>query len=249
MLRINWNASRGRAHRDYPSWNHNQIINYWWRGDINEGPDDIGFGLADNPYLPSSIEFGGRFAHDYKAPAQVPVQVPNPFQGLVAAPVQVPIEINEDLLENENEYITPPNLPQATIPASPGKPQRPKKTGSKDPKATASGSTSVSRGSARPSNAALQCLGIKTYDLDKVRPELWHAATFAKASTIPNLNDDKSKYFKHTFYLHSKLRELQQEEGWKTRTNKTGIGEVWWRPNCKQLKRASWKKIIPKMWS
>jgi hypothetical protein len=192
----------GVLKHDYPSWNHNQIIYYWWSSDINEGPDDIGFSLADNPYLPSSVAFGGRFAHDYQARAQVPVQVPNPFQGLVPAQFQVPIEINEDLLEYEDDFITLPNLPQATMPASPGKPQRPKKAGPGDPKARSSGSTSVSRGSARPSDAVLHHLGIKPYNLDKVRPKLRHAATFAKASTIPNLNDEEDKYFK-----------LQQEEG------------------------------------
>ncbi len=100
---------------DYPSWNHNQIINYCWRGNINEGPDYIGFSLADNPYLPPSVAYGGRFAHDY----QVPVQVPNPFQDLVPAQVPVPIEINEDLFKNEDDFITPPGLPQAPMPASP----------------------------------------------------------------------------------------------------------------------------------
>jgi hypothetical protein len=57
----------------------------------------------------------------------------------------------------------------------------------------------------------------------KVRPELQWAATFAEASTIPNLNADEAEFFKKSFYLHSKLQELQQEEGRKTRTNKTGI--------------------------
>ncbi len=91
---------------DYPSWNHNQIINYWWSGNTNEGPDDIGFSLADNPYLPPSVAFGGRFAHDYQAPAQVQVlapvqaQLPNPFQGLAPNPNPLPIEINEVLFED-----------------------------------------------------------------------------------------------------------------------------------------------------
>jgi hypothetical protein len=66
-------------------------------------------------------------------------------------------------------------------------------------------------------------LGIKPYNLGKVRPKLQNAVTFAEASTIPNLNTDEAEFFKKTYYLHSKLRELQQEEGRKTRTNKTGI--------------------------
>jgi hypothetical protein len=92
--------------RDYKSWNHNQIINYWWSGNINEGPDDLGFSLADNPYLPPSVAFGRRFAHNYQAPAPVQVQAQVPAQAQVQA--QVPIEINEDLFENKDEFITPP---------------------------------------------------------------------------------------------------------------------------------------------
>jgi hypothetical protein len=210
----------GVLKRDYPSWNHNQIINYWWSGDINEGPDDIGFSLADNPYLPPSVAFGGRFAHDYQAPAQAQVQVPNPFQGPAPNQNQVPIEINEDLFEDEDDFATPPASPQAPTPASPGPDHSliPTGTGGNQ-KATASGS----RGHDRPDDATLQRFGIKPYDLGKVRPELQRAATFAEASTIPNLNADEAEFFKKSFYLHSKLRELQQEEGRKTRTNKTGI--------------------------
>jgi hypothetical protein len=37
--------------------------------------------------------------------------------------------------------------------------------------------------------------------------------TLPKTSIIPNLNTDKAKYFKKIYYLHSKLQELQQEEG------------------------------------
>jgi hypothetical protein len=59
--------------------------------------------------------------------------------------------------------------------------------------------------------------------MDKVRPELQRATTFAEASFIPNLNADKAEFFKKSFYLHLKLRELQQEEGRTMRTNKSGI--------------------------
>jgi hypothetical protein len=212
----------GVLKRDYPSWNHNQIINYWWSGDINEGPDDIGFSLADNPYLPPSVAFGGRFAHDYQAPAQaqVQVQVPNPFQGLAPNQNPVPIEINENLFEDEDDFATPPASPQAPTPESPGPASSPVPTGTGGTqKATASGSGRHFC----PDDATLQRFGIKPYDMDKVRPELQRAATFAEASTIPNLNADEAEFFKKSFYLHSKLRELQQEEGRKTRTNKTGI--------------------------
>jgi hypothetical protein len=202
----------GVLKRDYPSWNHNQIINYWWSGDINEGPDDIGFSLADNPYLPPSVAFGGRFAHDYQAPAQaqVQVQVPNP----------IPIEINEDLFEDEDDFATPPASPQPPTPESPGPSGRPVPTGTRGTqKATASGAGRHFR----PDDATLQRFGIKPYEMDNVRPELQRATTFAEASTIPNLNADEAEFFKKTFYLHSKLRELQQEEGRATRANKSGI--------------------------
>ncbi len=82
---------------------------------------------------------------------------------------------------------------------------------------------STSRRSVRPSNAILQKYGIKPYDLDNVRPKLWEAPTFAKASKIPNFNVDEAEYFKKTYYLHSKLRELQQNEGRTMRANKMRI--------------------------
>ncbi len=86
-----------------------------------------------------------------------------------------------------------------------------------------SGAASTLRGPARPRDATLQKYGIKPYDLANVRPELQGAPTFTEASKIPNLNSDEAEYFKKTYYLHSKLRELQQEEGRTTRANKTGI--------------------------
>ncbi len=209
--------------RDYPSWNHNQIINYWWSGDINEGLDDLGFSLADNPYLPPSVAFGGRFAHDYQDPVQfsvqAPAQIPNPFQGLVLAQVPVQIEINEDLFEDKDDFATLPASPQALAPASPGSSQAPT-TDQGAQATTTSGAASTSRG---PSDATLQKYGIKPYDLANVRPKLQRVPAFAEASKIPNLNSDEGENFKKAYYLHSKLRELQQEEGQTTRANKTGI--------------------------
>jgi hypothetical protein len=75
---------------DNKSWNHNQIINYCWSGDINDGPDNLGFSLDNNPYLPLSVTFGGRFDHNYQAPAQLQEQ-DQPSDH---------IEINEDLFED-----------------------------------------------------------------------------------------------------------------------------------------------------
>jgi hypothetical protein len=43
---------KGLIKRMYPSWNDNQVMNYWWSGDINTGPDVSNFiSLADHPYL------------------------------------------------------------------------------------------------------------------------------------------------------------------------------------------------------
>jgi hypothetical protein len=173
----------------------------------NEGPDNIGFSLADNLYLPPSVAFGVRFAHGYQAPApvQAPVQiqVPNPFQGLIPNQNQVPIEINEGLFEDEDDFATPPASPQASAPASPDSDQSPTQTGTGTQRATASGLTTKARGPMRPDNATLQRFGIKLYNLGKVRTELRDATTFAEASTIPNLNPDEVEYFKKTYYLHS----------------------------------------------
>jgi hypothetical protein len=47
---------KGLSKKTYPSWNENQVIYYWWSGDINEGPDVPNFlSLADHPYLATSI--------------------------------------------------------------------------------------------------------------------------------------------------------------------------------------------------
>jgi hypothetical protein len=51
---------KGVIKENYPKWNDNQIINYWWSGNINEGPYDPNLiSLADHPSLPTSI-FGNR---------------------------------------------------------------------------------------------------------------------------------------------------------------------------------------------
>ena len=39
----------GFLKREYPIWNENQVINFWWSGGINVAPDEIVFSLADNP--------------------------------------------------------------------------------------------------------------------------------------------------------------------------------------------------------
>jgi hypothetical protein len=54
-------------------------------------------------------------------------------------------------------------------------------------------------------------LGIKPYNLGKVRPELRNAVTFAEASTIPNLDTDEAEFFKKTYYLHSNRRRAKKQ--------------------------------------
>jgi hypothetical protein len=49
-------------------------MNNWWRSDIHEGPDELGFSPADKPYLTQSVPFGGRFATNYQPPAPLQVQ-------------------------------------------------------------------------------------------------------------------------------------------------------------------------------
>jgi hypothetical protein len=51
---------KGLIKKNYLNWNNNLVINYLWRGDINEGPDVPNFiSLTDHPYLPTSI-FGNQ---------------------------------------------------------------------------------------------------------------------------------------------------------------------------------------------
>jgi len=90
--------------KTYPSWNENQIINYWWSGDIYEGPDMPNLiSLADNPYLPTSI-FG-------RLPA-VPIAPP-------------PLLINEGLFEDEDGLEEEQPRPGPALPTRP-RPGRPK---------------------------------------------------------------------------------------------------------------------------
>jgi hypothetical protein len=67
---------KGVIKENYPNWNNNQIINYWWSGGINEGPDNPNFiSLADHPYLPTSI-----FGNQNRAEAQPVVNKAQPVQ-------------------------------------------------------------------------------------------------------------------------------------------------------------------------
>jgi hypothetical protein len=86
---------RGLIKRTYPNGNEKQVINYCWSGDINTGPDVPNFiSLADHPYLPT-LTFGN----------QNPVNQPQPLNNQ-------PVEVNEDLFEDEDGFQTLPNSPQ-----------------------------------------------------------------------------------------------------------------------------------------
>jgi hypothetical protein len=43
---------------DYQSWNHNQIINYCWSGNLNDGPDNLGFRTIPTYHYLSHLEEG-----------------------------------------------------------------------------------------------------------------------------------------------------------------------------------------------
>ena len=51
--------------------------------------------------------------------------------------------------------------------------------------------SAAKRGSVHPSKAALARLGIKPYNLERVRPKLKKAANFAEASSIPTSTSTK----------------------------------------------------------
>jgi hypothetical protein len=90
---------KGLIKKTFPNWSDNQVINYWWSGDINGGPDTLNFiSLADHPYLPTSF-FGN----------QNPVNQPQPVNNQ-------PVEVNEDLFADEDGFLTPPSSPRPPTP-------------------------------------------------------------------------------------------------------------------------------------
>jgi hypothetical protein len=90
---------KGLIKKTYPNWSDNQVINYWWSGDINGGPDTPNFiSLADHPYLPTSI-IGN----------QNPVNQPQPLN-------DQPVEVNENLFAEEDGFQTPPSSPRPPTP-------------------------------------------------------------------------------------------------------------------------------------
>ena len=193
------NCPPGYIRANYPSWNDNEIINYWWSGDINEGPDEIGFSLSDNPYLPPSVQFGGIFAHDYIPEDQ---EEEPEFH-----------DLDNSSSGSDDDFDTPPGTPQASTSSAATPASSKRKT---------TGATGTAAGGAgnvpSPSTS-----GKSKYDLTKVRKEL-QKADYKKAKTFKNLNPDEENFFKHQFF-YAKMadKELKQEEGRPTRSNPAGI--------------------------
>ena len=175
---------KGLIKRTYPNWNNNQVINYWWSGDINMGPDVPNFiSLSDHPYLPTTI-FGN----------QIPVNDPQPLNNQ-------PVDIDENLFEDEDGIPTPPGSPQPST--------------STRPTGTERRSRSRSRG---PSPG--KTLG---YDPANVRPEL-RAARFQEARRMQDLNTDEQVFFQKTFYGNvNPDRPVLQEQGRPSRSNPEGL--------------------------
>ena len=91
----------GFLKREYPNWNENQVINFWWSGDINGAPEEMGISLAEHPYQSPSLLLQNR----------IPVQP------------QLPVQVQQQPVEEEDEdenFQTPPGSPaSATGPAAP----------------------------------------------------------------------------------------------------------------------------------
>jgi hypothetical protein len=106
---------KGLIKRNYLKLNNNQVINYWWSGNINTGHNVPNFiSLADHPYLPTSI-FGN----------QNPVNQPQPLNNQ-------PGEVNKDIFGEEDGFQTPPSLLQpSTLSAAMGTSRRGSRTGSR----------------------------------------------------------------------------------------------------------------------
>ena len=97
------NLPSGFLKSNYPNWNNTQIINYWWSGDIYVGPDEIGFSLSENPYLPPSVQFGGKFRTNR------PIESEDEFEDA---------EQSEE--SDEEDFESPPGTPQASTSAATG---------------------------------------------------------------------------------------------------------------------------------
>jgi hypothetical protein len=127
---------KGVIKENYPNWNNNQINNYWWSGDINEGPDDPNLiSLADHPYLPTSI-FGNQ-KHLEEQPVLIkaqPVQLREPLleaqpavrpEAVAINPPNIfkaqPLDINKNMFKDEDgeDFFSPPSSPApSTTPAT-----------------------------------------------------------------------------------------------------------------------------------
>ena len=69
-----------------------------------KNPDEIKFSLANNPYLPTSVQFGGFFDHDY-IPEEEEKEVDHQILGSSSS-------------NNDDDYDTTPEMPQASTSTS-----------------------------------------------------------------------------------------------------------------------------------
>ena len=217
---------RGLMKKEYPHWNKAQVINYWWSGDIMEQPEEIGVSLQENPYVPPSIVLRGYNPNLDNILDQVQPQV-LPAQPKVPAPV-LPVErVGPNpfgALRHRHEVQVNPQ----TLPAQTAHQAGPTAGPSGVPPATSGASTS-----GVPTNPARSPADFRNYNLANVRPEM-RAAAFVDASQMRNLNPDEQEHFRRSFYLGSRVRDLQTEEGRPTRTNPSGLRTFFVKPKTKK---------------
>jgi hypothetical protein len=205
---------RGVIKENYPNWNDNQIINYWWSGDINEGPDDPNLiSLADHPYLPSSI-FGNQKEQPVLLEAQ-PVQGPLLEAQPAVRPEAValdppnilevqPLDINENLFEDEDgdDFFSPPSSPAPSTSTA----TNTQSAGGGDTRVGTPVSTRTSAG----------------FVLSNVRPALL-TAPFRDACQMSDFNPDERAFFQEAFYSNRGDAELLSQAGRETRSNPSGL--------------------------
>ena len=204
---------KGVIKENYPNWNDNQIINYWWSGDINEGPDDPNLiSLADHPYLPSSI-FGNQNQPVLleARPVQGPQLEAQPAVRPEAVALDPPnileaqtLDINENLFEDEDgdDFFSPPSSPA------------PSTTTATNTQSAGGGDTRVGTPVSTRTSAG--------FVLSNVRPALL-TAPFRDACQMSDFNPDERAFFQEAFYSNRGDAELLSQTGRETRSNPSGL--------------------------
>jgi hypothetical protein len=200
---------KGVIKENYPNWNDNQIINYWWSGDINEGPDDPNLiSLEDHPYLPTSI-FGNRKeqpvllegpqleAQPAVWPEAVALNPPNVFEAHT-------LDINKNLFEDEDgdDFFSPPSSPA------------PSKSAATNTQSAGGGDTRLGTPVSTRTSAG--------FVLSSVRPALL-TAPFQDACQMSDFNANEIAFFQEAFYSNRGDAELLSQTGRETRSNPSGL--------------------------